>query len=217
MYAVALLILLGAANPDGWQLIFEKDGFKAFERAGTPPSYRAEATVKMDLAELAAVFTDIPRQKEWVSHLAESWIVAGDPLDTHVVYSRFTLPWPMKDRDTVVQRVVTRLPQEGKVVIRFHQTYHPTIPARSDCIRVPLTEGEFSMAEVSRGSVHLTYTVRLDPGGRLPSWLVRTFVRDAPYQTLRAFQFQVERTRGQYDTFVARERAKWEREKASTH
>lgn len=215
MHAAFLLGLLALPDSGGWRLLYERGGFRAFEQAGSPPTYKAEGMVAMDLAEVAAVLTDLPRQREWVSHLAESRLLEGDPLGRHVAYSRFDLPWPVQDRDAVVEGVVTQLPREGKVHVRFRTVTHPAAPPRPDCLRVPYTEGSFTLTESSRGQIQVTYTVRLDPGGWLPDWLVRAFVKDAPYHTLRAFQTQVARTRGQYDAFIARERARWEQEKAT--
>jgi hypothetical protein len=48
----------------------------------------------------------------------------------------------------------------------------------------------------------VVYTIRLDPGGWLPAWLVRHFIRDAPAGTLSSFKLQVLRTRGQYEGFI---------------
>ena len=114
----------------------------------------------------------------------------------------------------MIESVVEELPREGKVRVRFRSLASPAVPARHDCVRVPLCEGEFSLSETRPGSVLVTYTIRLDPGGWLPDWLVRHFVRDAPARTLRDFKAQVLRTRGQYDAFIAAQRARWERVRA---
>lgn len=206
-------LALTAASGD-WTLMYERDGFKAYERRGTPPSYRAEGSLNVDLAEVAAVLVDIPREKEWVSHLSESRLLEGDPLSHTIVYSRYHLPWPVKDRDAVIENVVEERPKQGEVRVRFHTVCAPAAPEHSECIRVPLCDGEFYLVDTGRGSIRVTYTVRLDPGGWLPAWLVRHFVRDAPAETLRGFKAQVLRTRGQYDAFIAAQRARWEREKA---
>lgn len=204
-----------ASPPDGgWTLMYERDGFKAYERRGSPPSYRAEGTVDEDLAEVAAVLVDIPRAHEWVSHLAECRLLEGDLLTRNVVYSRYGLPWPVRDRDAVIENVVEERPKEGTVRVRFHAVRRPAAPVRPDCIRVPLCDGEFTLVDVGNGKVDVTYTIRLDPGGWLPDWLVRHFVRDAPAETLLRFRAQVLKTRGQYDAFIAAQRARWEREKA---
>lgn len=206
---------LAAAGPsDCWILMYERDGFKAYERKGALPSYRTEGSVNVDLAEVAAVLVDIPRQREWVSHLSESRVLEGDPLSHNIIYSRYDLPWPIRDRDAVIENVVEVRPKEGEVHVRFHSVTTPTAPERPDCIRVPLCEGEFSLVAEGPRSVRVTYTIRFDPGGWLPVWLVRHFVRDAPAETLRGFKAQVLRTRGQYDAFIAMHKARWEREKA---
>ena len=75
---------------------------------------------------------------------------------------------------------------------------------------MPLSEGEFTLKETP-GGVRVTYTIRLDPGGWLPDWIVRLFVRDAPHSTLKAFKAQVARTRGQYGAFITAQTARWGR------
>lgn len=198
------------ADPGGWVFLYEKAGFKTYEHKGPPLAYKAEGSVNIPLAELAAVLVDIPRQKEWVSHLEESRLLEGDILTRSVVYSRYDLPWPAKDRDAVVESVVEEDVANAEVRVRFRNTTAPEAPPRSDCIRVPRSEGNFTLTDTGNGSVRVSYTILLDPGGRLPGWIVRLFVRDAPVKTLRAFTAQVLSTRGQYTEFITENKARWE-------
>ena len=77
--------------------------------------------------------------------------------------------------------------KQAEVRVRFRNTTSPAAPPRSDCIRVPRSEGEFTLKDIGQGSVLVRYTIHLDPGGWLPGWVVRLFVQDAPVKTLRAF------------------------------
>jgi START domain len=189
--------------------MYEKGGFRAYEQKGPPLAYRAEGVLDLSLAEVAAVLVDIPRQKEWVNRLAESRTLEGDPLTRSVIYSRYDLPWPAKDRDVVIESVVEEDPRQAQVLVRFRNTTSPIAPLRSDCLRVPLSQGSFTLKEIGRNSVLVSYTISLDPGGWLPDWVVRLFVRDTPITTLRAFKAQVQRTQGQYDLFILAQRARW--------
>lgn len=200
--------------PAQWRFLYERDGFRAYELPGEPPAYRAEGTVDVGLAVVAAVLADVPRQREWVSHLAESRLLEGDPVARSVVESRYDLPWPVHDRDAVIESVVAERPKEGEVHVRFRSADSPLAPPRPSCIRIPLCEGEFLLRQAGPDSVRVTYTVRLDAGGRLPAWLVRRFIRDAPAETLARFKAQVMRTRGQYEDFIRTHTARWERERA---
>ncbi len=210
----ALLVILvfsfnAHADPGGWVFLYEEAGFKAYENKGPPLSYKAEGIVDIPLAELVAVLVDVPRQKEWVNRLVESRLIEGSIVTRAVVYSRYVLPWPAKDRDAVVESVVEENIQQREVRVRFWNTTSFAMPPRSDCIRVPRSEGEFTLKDTGHGSVLVIYTIHLDPGGRLPGWIVRLFVRDAPVKTLRAFKAQVLRTRGQYRAFITEQKARW--------
>jgi hypothetical protein len=209
--AALLFSVFAHAGPGEWTFLYEKAGFRAYEHKGSPLAYKAEGTVDVPLAEVAAVLVDIPRQKEWVHRLAESRTLEGDPLARSVIYSRYSLPWPAKDRDAVIESVVEEDVQQAEVRVRFWNTTVSAAPLRPNCLRVPLSEGTFTLRDTGRGSVLVSYTIRLDPGGWLPDWIVRLFVRDAPLATLQAFQAQVLRTRGQYRDFIAAQKARWDR------
>lgn len=198
---------LDAASPD-WKFLYEKDGFKAFEYQGAPVAYRAEGTVDVDILELAAVLVDVPRRTEWVSHLVENRLLEGDPQGHQIAYSRYDLPWPVQDRDAVIESTVELDETRGWVRVQFWNVRSAAAPERRDCLRVPLSEGDFTLEDTGHGAVRVTYTIRLDPGGWLPDWVVRIFVRDAPATTLRAFKAQVLKTRGQYEDFLAPYRAR---------
>jgi len=208
------LLLAGAlalGTPGGWTFLYEREGIQAFARPGPPTTYRAEATLQVPLAEVAAVLADSGRQKEWVSHLAESVVREGDLFHHYVLYNRFHLPWPASDRDVVTDNRVRFLPREKRVQLAFHAIEDPAVPHRPGCVRVPRSEGEFTLVETGPSSVHITYTLCLDPGGWLPGWLVRHFVQDAPVTTLRGLKAQIQRTRGEYAASAAALKARWER------
>jgi len=207
---LALCFSLAAqARPTEWVFLYEKAGFRAYEHKGPPLAYKAEGILDLPLPEVAAVLVDIPRQKEWVHRLAESRVLEGNPLSRSVIYSRYTLPWPATDRDAVIESTVAENIKRAEVHVRFQNSTSPSAPVRRNCIRVPLSEGAFSIRDTGQGTVFVSYSISLDPGGWLPDWIVSVFVQDAPLSTLQAFRAQVIKTRGQYSDFIAAQKARW--------
>ena len=207
-----LFLACGAAMgaPGDWVFLYERDGIRAYQRPGSPMTYRAEIALDVPILDVAAVLSDLPRQKEWVDHLVDNRVVEGDPFGHYVLYSRFHLPWPAADREAVTDNQIQILPKEGRVRVRYQALPAAPIPVARGCVRVPRSEGEFLLVETGPGSVHISYTLCLDPGGRLPEWLVRLFVQNAPLSTLRAMRAQILRTRGEYAGAVADLRRRWE-------
>ena len=109
----------------------------------------------------------------------------------------------------MVESVVEEDVNHAEIRVRFWNTTSPAAQPRSDCIRGPRSEGEFTLKDTGHGSVLVAYTIHLDLGGRLPGWIVRIFVRNAPIKTLRAFKAQVLKTRGQYSAFITEQKARW--------
>ena len=221
-----ILLILSLVMPSlharaaDWTFLYQRDGFRVFTLPGDPPSYRAEGKVEVPFARLAAVLADIPRHHEWIERLAESRILEGDALHGGVIYQRYDLPWPARNRQVLVESVVEEDVSRGEVTVRFRRISPASRPApfagTGKCIWIPVLEGNFLLKDLGEEGVFVRYTVRIDPGGRLPGWIVRPFIREAPARTLNAFQLQVERTRRLYGEFLARHRERWAPQPAET-
>ena len=60
----------------------------------------------------------------------------------------------------------------------------PCSTAASECARCLFTP-------LANGQVEVVYEAHADPGGGLPSWLVNSFVVDAPLNTLRGLREKI--------------------------
>ena len=205
---LALLPIASAPveGADSWTLLYQEEGIIVFEDGGNPPSYKAEGTLAADQFELLAVLADIPRRTEWVNQLVETRAVEGDPESEVLMYSRFNLPWPVADRDSTIRSKINVDYERREVRVRFHTVEKASLPPKDGIVRVPLAKGEFFIKAKEPQSVFVRYQLTMDPGGWLPEWVAKMFVKEAPVRTLRALAKQVEQTRGQYRDFIHRHR-----------
>lgn len=212
MNAIRLAILLVSlsssqkirAEENSWQHLYTQDGIAAYRAAGNAPipRFKAEGTIEGNLYEVLAVMNDMPRRVEWVENLKEIKLVSGIPEKQFRIYSRLDLPWPLSDRDSLIDASVTIDYSQQDVLIDFHDVTDPAVPVREGIVRVPHTKGLTHMKLVNDTTITVSYEIEFDSGGALPDWVVKMFTQDVPLKTIKALKLQVKKTRGTYDEFV---------------
>src|SRR3990167_7114711 len=87
------------------------------------------------------------------------------------VYSRFTMPWPVRPRDAVL-RVTTRQGADGSVT-RIFSGVADYLPEQKGWVRVSQAEGYWAFIPKAAGEGEGIYQMHSEPGGRGPAWLDR--------------------------------------------
>jgi hypothetical protein len=210
LFATYGLSVPAASAADNWTFLYQKDDIKVYGDDGTPRSFRAEGTFAADMFELLAVFSDVPRRTEWIKGLTEARVIAGDTENLVRIYSRYDLPWPAADRDSVIESVIEKNFAAGEVVVIFKGVDDERTPPVDGVVRTPVTEGRISIRDSGAHQVFVRYQLKLDSGGALPHWIVNQFTKNVPVNTLTALKAQVEKTRGQYRDFILRQKGQWE-------
>ena len=102
------------------------------------------------------------------------------------VYSRFSPPWPVAPRDSVLQ-ITTSLAADGTLTRRI-QALPEYLPVVDGWVRVSRVDSYWTLRPRADGLVEVLYQAHTEPGGSVPSWLANSFVVDAPFETLRAYR-----------------------------
>lgn len=156
-----------------------KDGEKSIR------TFRGVTRFTLDnLQAMSGVFNDVSNVPQWmhfISHARE--IRRSDYL--HREYQFLTaLPWPLADREAVVELLVQQDPSSKGVTINIINAPQLLAPDRH-YIRIPQMKGLVSFYPTGHGhEIEVTYELALDPGGRVPAWIANLMLKDAPYFTL---------------------------------
>lgn len=211
---IALLVCMRgswtwAATEPQWKFLYSQDGIEVFAGAGTLlPTFKAEAVIPVNIVDLLAVISDVSRRKEWLPDVTLSRILEGDIESRVVIYERINMPWPVKNRDCVVESVITKDFDRGEVVVTYKQVTHKEVPPDPGYVRIPVVEGQMRYRFIDDGHTAAFYVTTLDFGGILPQWVASLGIERVPAYSLQAIVKQVERTRGQYKAFVEKQRAR---------
>ena len=98
-----------------WETLSVEDGFIT-QRKVVPASdmfaFRGEMVTDISIAELMTVFLDTERRKDWVDKFQSSNDLSIDGEFEKTYYIRFDLPFPITDRDYVLNAAGVKLTKQ---------------------------------------------------------------------------------------------------------
>jgi hypothetical protein len=179
------------AAPPNWQLVDEDDGIKVWKldiQGSDTPGFRAQMTVDANIEQVLAIVKDVTRHHQWMYQCEESRIIKRFSETHSILYSRINSPWPIRDRDVVLDVAHRYTPQRSAVTFRFRNTSEVSVPLPPRTVRVPRFVGFFRLWQESPTRTHVLYQVEVDAGGSLPSVAARHNAQKLPYETLDALR-----------------------------
>ncbi len=174
-----------------WQLNKESEGIQVYVR-DNPNSplkvFRGITTIPTTLSTLVEVLDDVKAMPKLLHDCQSASTISEDGNKSSTLYIVTKMPWPVKNRDSVVYSVMTQDKKTKKVLIKM-QAKPKAVPLKRGRVRVQTMSGYWEFMPViiagkDSGKVKVTYELSLDPGGNLPKWLVNTLAVDFPFNTL---------------------------------
>jgi hypothetical protein len=126
----------------------------------------------------------VNHHKDWVYGTKVSHLIARKTHDTTIYYSEIALPWPVANRDIVVQlsfeqdtiQKILKIQARGIAGI---------LPKKPNLIRVPYSLGLWNVTSLPNKKIKIEYMFSVNPGGALPVWLVNFTATAAPFNTFK--------------------------------
>ena len=187
MLCLLCTLLLGFAGvfaQGKWELKKDEDGIQVFTRTAATGNIK-ELRVVCDLsctrAQLISTLLDIGNYNDWVYSNKKSVILKQVNPQSVIYYTESHLPWPIKDRDLIVQLNINPSPP----VLNMQAVGLPDyLPKAKNFIRVPYSLATWKVTQAAdKNKLHVDYTFSVDPGGSIPSWLVNATLSIGPYNS----------------------------------
>ena len=189
------ILSLPGLGQDGWKLKTNKDSIAIFTRTFPDSKFKAiKVEVELDatLSQLVAVILDVNTGGEWVYSTKSSVLLKQVSPSELYYYSEVNVPWPAANRDFIAQLKAVQ-DSHSRVVTIYGPTFPDYLPVKKDIVRVRRSEGKWIISPVAKNRVRVEYTLRVDPGGDLPAWLVNMFASKGPYESFRKLKEQLQK------------------------
>lgn len=183
--------LSGAAAEADWRLIQEKDGISSYLRSVEGESVHAArgvTTVDLPACQLISFYVADELATSWVDMLVDVKVVELAPRRS-LVWQHFDLPWPVTDREFLVEIAVER-PDDRTILVTLESTTDPRFPPPADTdtmVRGRMTASTWTFTQEAPGRTRVDMVGQVDPGGKIPTWLINLVQHSFPYNTLSAF------------------------------
>ena len=200
VFTVLSMPLLVSAFADAtarWSEIRREDGVVVEERAWPNKpfvEFRGVTLVDASVKDVFAVLFDDEYKTEWMDRISEFRIV--EAFDKHRIrmYNRIDSPFALvSDRDVVFDSDIRFLPQHQTIVARFYSVTDEREPEKDNAVRMNELSGQWVFEMTGDNQTRVTYWVRCDPGGLIPSWVVDIANSRIPYRTLVNLKRQVKK------------------------
>ena len=168
------------------------------------PTFRGATVINANIYALLAVINDFDRHPEWMHSCKESKLLKKTGDFYLLSYNRTHAPWPVSDRDVVLESKVSLIPEKNMVRINFKGTSSPLKPEVDGVVRMMRLRGFYQLKAISANKTRVMYQVDADPGGSIPAWVAEMVVDDMPVNTLTNLRSQVKKRGGQYKAFLSR-------------
>jgi hypothetical protein len=194
-FLLGVLLLMPALcvhAEESWSLARERDGIRVWTReiSGYPiRAFKAEMTVKSNLAGLVNLIMDTENASRWVYRTDRIQLLKRDnEKATFVIRVETDFPWPLTNRDVVLGGSVVQEEKTGTVTIQSNSLPAGEYPESPDFVRMPDMAGTWMFRPIGNGWVEVTMIGRANPGGNIPAGVVNLIIHETPLRTMQAMR-----------------------------
>lgn len=183
LFSVLLFELSAVMSQGKWELQRNQNGIEVYTRkaaTGNLKELRVLCELDATKAQLISTLQDIADYNAWVFSNKKSVVLKTIDPQRVIYYTQSHLPWPIKDRDLIVELSITPNPDGLNVLAKSMPDY---LPQKNNYIRVPYSLATWKVTQAPNNKLKVDYTFSVDPGGSIPAWLVNATLSIGPYNS----------------------------------
>ncbi len=186
-----------------WSLKKDKDGIKVFTGKLADSKFnaiRVSCILNGSLSALAAIVLQPELQPEWVLATKTARLEKKLAPNHLYYYAIASLPWPMLNRDMVIDLLIHQDSITKKMTIQAN-TINQIMPDLAGLQRVPFSNATWEVTPFGLNRIQVEYTLKINPGGGIPPWMVNMFIAKAPLETFKNLARIIQEKRFQVQQF----------------
>jgi len=166
--------------------------------------FKGVTQVKSSLNSFIALINDLDNIPNWVSSVRKIIILKRNSQMDGYIYTINKMPWPLKDRDSIVYSRIVQDPKTNIITISG-QAEPKFIPPNNNYVRVQKIESFWQITPLANNYARIEFQGFADPGGNISSvvfqWLYKFFLWRLPYYTLKNMKQMIQRPKYQHQKF----------------
>ncbi len=197
-WIIFLSVLVGIVQPvhatEPWKQVMHKNGVDAYVRpveGSKVLEVRAVTVVPARMEVVTAVMRDVENHPQWRPKCSQARVLSQPGPYSMMVYDVTNCPWPLADRDVVLECSVVVETQAARGVGHLKVVEDPETPPVKGRVRVSEMDAKYILQYLGEKKTGVVFTARVNPGGNIPTFLVNFFNKYYCYYQLQALKNQV--------------------------
>jgi len=166
--------------------------------------FKGITQVKSSLNSFIALINDLDNIPNWVTSVRKMMILKKNNQLDGYIYTINKMPWPLKDRDSIVYSRIEQDPKTNIVTISG-KSEPEYIPSNKNYIRVQKIESFWKITPLIDQRAEVEFQGFADPGGNISTvvfqWLYKFFLWRLPYYTLKNMKRMIQQPKYQKQKF----------------
>lgn len=189
-----LMLFFGFNVGSTWQLRKNKEDIKVFTRDAKSTDVqeiKVTMTLNTTVEEITKAILDVKNYTNWMENIESPSILEKVSENEYYLYYELDAPWPADNRDIINHTTISYDATNNTTTINSKAA--PDYIAKKDgIVRVTLSEGCWTLKQISPDKVELNHCLLASPGGSIPDWIINMFIVDHPYNTHQSLRALVE-------------------------
>lgn len=144
----------------------------------------------MPIEKAVSLILDVDHAVKWVPYMGSVKVLSRDDKKGEFqLYMVLDFPFPLKDRDLVVQGKMTKDSQD--IISIKNKAIDKNILKNPDYVRLNHYEGDWTFQKLGSNKVKVSTSGYANPEGSIPLKFVNMFVQQQPYQMLQKMKNQL--------------------------
>ena len=182
-----LAVSVPAISQTKWKPISKENGMIIYEGKSANSSFKSvkvECIFEGTFDKLLSELTNVHQHPEWVYNNKSASLLKKVSPSEFYYYSETSLPWPLSNRDAILHTTIRRDSLNRFLMVRSvaEAAY---APEKAGKVRIRSSNVNWYVTMPSVNTIHIVYTLEVDPGGNVPAWLVNSFVEKGPYESFK--------------------------------
>ena len=184
-----LLTSIFPLNAQKWEIATEKKGIKVYTRLAKDSDFKefkAEVIIDAPINQLSETILKIEDYPTWCYKTQTTKLL--EKKDNAVYFYFISDGPPMIKKREAYYLYQRRIDEKSKVVTISMTTFETKNPVPSNLIRVPVSNGTWTLTPITASKTKVIFEMQAEPGGSIPSWLANLVVVESPLVTLNGLR-----------------------------
>ncbi len=177
-----------------WNLVRDQDGIKIYtlkEAGKSLKSFKGIIDIPAPAQKVFAVIENVNDHAWWGANLSEVKVMIYEKNKRSRYYVEYRLPWPLSNRDLVVD-VTVNADSLNQVYRTQANQLQSVVPLYPDKVRIPNYHQSWTVTPSAQGASQVILEGYADPSGNIPDWIINLAIVDTPVNMLRELRKRME-------------------------